>query len=181
MNRTNIDWSKHEVEVIKYGEDVLVHKFRKPDMSCRSVYFINAFGVLTVTGDYGNWVFCREFHPSANGSVSDSYWCEKARIASSQQTHKYNADETRKEIERLIAEDEELSEKELEYLKDLLDQVDESYERYMVYAYDNQVGRFDFENIPCVKKIDPWLECIFDAFDEICLRMKSLASAGPST
>lgn len=173
--RTKIDWSKHEVEVIKYGDDVLVHKFRKPNTICQSVNFINAFGVLTVTGDFGNWVFCREFHPAVDNFVSDSYWCEKARIGSSQTTSDFCADSTRKYIEKLIAEQDEddpLTKDELEYLDDLLSYVDESYERYMVYAYDNQVGRFDFESIPCVKKLNPWLEAIFDAFDEICSRIK---------
>ena len=170
--RTKIDWSKHQVTISQEGK-ALIHIIKKPDTCVNAVYFYNIGGVLAVTGDFGNWIFCREFHPSADGFVSDQYWCEKARIASSQETHKYSSEETRKEIEELLSgnnEGDPLTIEESEYLNDLLDCVDESYERYMVYAYDNQVGRFDFENIPCVKKINPWLECIFDAFDEICSR-----------
>jgi len=171
--RTKIDWSKHEVTTSQEG-NALIHIIKQPNTCVRAVYFYNIGGILAVTGDFGNWIFCREFHPSKDGFVSDHYWCEKARISSSQETHKFCSDSTRKEIESLIAnacEDEPITEEELEYLNDLLDYVDDSYERYMVYAYDNQVGRFDFENIPCVKKINPWLDCIFDAFDEICRRM----------
>lgn len=178
--RTKIDWSKHEVITRNEGK-ALIHIIKQPDTCINAVYFYNIGGILAVTGDFGNWMFCREFHPSADGGVSDSYWCEKARISSSQVTHKYNADETRTEIESLLAnkdEDDALSKEESEYLNDLLDYVDDSYERYMVYAYDNQVGRFDYENIPCVKKIDQWLECIFDAFDEICSRIKASEKVG---
>lgn len=174
--RTKIDWSRHEVTVIKYGDDVLVHKFKRPNTISQSVTFINAFGVLTVTGDYGNWVFCREFHPSSDGSVSEHYWCEKARISSTQRVSDFCPDSTREKIEKLISEqdmDDPLRAEEIEYLNDLLSNIDDGYERYMVYAYDNQVGRFDFESIPCVKKLDPWLEAIFDAFDEICLRLET--------
>ena len=40
--------------------------------------------LCVVTGDVGNWMFCREFHPSSKGHVSDYYWVEKLQMSSSQ-------------------------------------------------------------------------------------------------
>jgi len=171
--RTDVNFDKHELKIIDTPE-VLIHIFAKPNTVCGSIKFINTQGILAITGDYGNWIFCREFHPSAEGFVSDSYWCEKLRMASTQKPSDYDPERTRKEIEeRLAGKEEELDEDEKEYLKDLLNQVDECEERYMVYAYDNLPKGRDYEFIPLIKKLNPWLEIIFDAFDEICRRGKN--------
>jgi hypothetical protein len=166
--RTKIDWSKHEVIKIE-TPDILVHYLRKPDTICGAVKFINTQGILAITGDYGNWIFCREFHPSRDGFVSDSYWLEKLRMCSSQKPTDFDPDETRKEIEERL-EEEDTDEDDREYLRDILNQVDECEERYMVYAHDNLPSGRDSEYIPIVKKLNPWLEVIFDAFEEICIR-----------
>jgi len=166
--RTNIDWGKHEVTKTEF-EGVLIHKIAKPDTRCRSVVFINTQGILAVTGDYGNWIFCREFHPSKDGFVSDSYWCEKLRIGSTQKPSDFDSDGTEKEIRKMLKE-EDISNEDKEYLKDIIGEVNECEERYMVYAYDNLPKDRDPEYIPIIKKLNPWLECIFDAFEEICKR-----------
>ncbi len=169
--RTEVNFDKHEVTVIDLGE-TLIHKFKKPDSYHQSITFINTQGILAVTGDYGNWIFCREFTPSPDGFVSDSYWCEKLKISSTQKISDYSPEETRKEIEEKLknAADEDLDDNDIEYLKDLLNQADECEERYMVYAHDNLPNNRDHEFVPCIKKLNPWLEVIFDAFDEICRR-----------
>jgi hypothetical protein len=170
--RTDVNFDKHELTVIDTN-DVLIHKFKKSNTICCSITFINTQGIMAVTGDYGNWIFCREFHPSAEGFVSDSYWCEKLRISSTQKISDYDSEDTRKEMEKMISnEDENLDEEDREYLKSLLDYVDECEERYLVYAHDNLPKNRDHEFVPYIKKLNPWLEVIFDAFDEICQRYK---------
>jgi hypothetical protein len=178
--RTNVNFDKHEVTIIDSGE-TLIHKFNRPNTCCGAITFINTHGILAITGDYGNWIFCREFHPSPEGFVSDSYWCEKLRISSTQKISDYSPEETRKEIEeRLKNVDEDLDNDDKEYLQDLLNQVDECEERYMVYAYDNLPNGRDSDFIPLIKKLNPWLEIIFDAFDEICLREKNKEKICPT-
>ncbi len=103
--RTNINWNKYEVVKIELG-GVLIHRIAKPDTRQCSVVFINTEGILAVTGDYGNWIFCREFHPSKDGFVSDSYWVEKLKIPSTQKPTDFDPEGTEKEIkERLKEED----------------------------------------------------------------------------
>ena len=170
--RTDVNFDKHELTVVVDIPEVVIHKFKKPDSYHQSITFINAQGILAVTGDYGNWIFCREFHPAADNFVSDSYWCEKLRISSTQKISDYDPEGTKKEIEERLKED-DLGEDEKDYLNDLFNYVDECEERYMVYAHDNLPKNRDYEFIPITKKLNPWLEVIFDAFDEICRRKKN--------
>lgn len=170
--RTKKNFSEYKVEVIKHGDDVLIHRFAKPDTRCGSVTFINAEGILAVTGDYGNWIFCREFYPSKDGYVSDGYWLEKLRISSTQKPCDFDADLTRQEIESQMAE-EDIDEEDKAYLENLLGYLDEGEERYLVYAHDNLPRNRDHEYVPISKRLNPWLEVIFDTFDEICRRMET--------
>ena len=106
--RTDIDFSKHEVIITKLDnvvEPCVIHYLKLPDTRMNSIKFINCGGVLSVTGDYGNWIFCREFHPSEKEYVSGSYWEEKLRIASCQDPYEYDEDATVAEINRLLAEE----------------------------------------------------------------------------
>jgi hypothetical protein len=169
--RTNIDWSKYIVTKTETSE-CLIHYIAKPDTRCGAVKFINTQGILAVTGDYGNWIFCREFHPSHDGFVSDHYWIEKLRIASTQVPTDFDAKGTIEEIEHQLAELEKDADDDRQYYNDLIDhlQMEDGEERYMVYAYDNLPKGKDSEFMPPCKKLNPWLECIFDAFDEICTR-----------
>jgi len=172
-HRTDVNFDQYIIIETRY-QDVLITEFKKPDTRCGSIIFINAKGVLAVTGDYGNWIFCREFHPSPDGFVSDSYWCEKLSIASTQKFSDYDPKATRLEIENRLRHDnideDELETDEREYLENLLEYVDECEERYIVYSYDHLPQGRDYEYIPIIKKLNPWLEVIFGAFDEICRR-----------
>jgi len=97
--RTNIDFSKH-VLTIDETTNAVIYGFKKPETYHGAIKFINTSGILAITGDYGNWIICREFHPSADGHVSDGYWCEKIRLSSSQKV----SDHDPKATEDLINE-----------------------------------------------------------------------------
>jgi hypothetical protein len=169
-SRRNVDWSKHIVETIKEDHS-LMHCIRIPNSSTNLVRFVNAYGVLSVSGDFGNWIFCREFHPSAQGYVSDGYWMEKLRSASCQEPVKYDSEATA-ELLRTEMETDDITEKEKEYLEDALYHSDDEIE-YMYYAFRNNTGRYeDYEEIPLAKEVNVWLEIVFDAFNEICRRIQ---------
>jgi len=178
-NRTGVDFSKHEL-IVTEQDGLLIHRLKHPEYShMNSVKFINTNDIMAVTGDYGNWIFCREFHPSAGGGVSDGYWLEKLSIASSQDGREFDSERTREEIQRGI--DGELEEygysgenleEAKEYYEYLLSYVDESQRYYESKAYMEMPSFFDSESIPYVKKTKIWLQIVFDAFDEICERMK---------
>lgn len=172
----DVDFSKH-VLTEKRSEGLLVHKFGVPGSSIYMVKFINTEGILAVTGDLGNWIFCREFHPSEEGEVSDGYWCEKLRISSKQNPYEWDAQATSDEIDRLLKEEEDLTPDEIEYLNDLKRHTDEHELDYTHFAYRESVGRFqDGEYVPFVKSLNVQLAIVFDAFDEICRRMKESVS-----
>lgn len=175
MSRTTIDFSKHEITETKYP-GVLIHKFALPHTIRNSVTFINTCGVMTVTGDFGNWVFCREFHPSPNGKVSDTYWDEKLRGSSESQTsHEYCPKTTLELIEEFVNEFENdfgrvPNEKETEWLDDLKYYVDDKLE-YEYTAYRESPIDIDFEDIPYGKARHVWLNAVYDAFDSMCQKL----------
>lgn len=179
-NRTGIDFSDYEV-IVEESENLLVHTLKRDGFnSMYKIKFINTNGIMAVTGDYGNWIFCREFHPSENGYVSSHYWLEKLHIASSQEGREFDSDETRQEIKEGINggleeygyEDDQL-ERMKEFYEELLDYVDLSDWEYRAYAFTNYPEFLDSECVPHVMKTKNWLEVIFDGFDEICRRMKN--------
>lgn len=175
--RTDIDFSKHEL-IIKKNEDILIHYLKKPNTGIDSIKYINTSSIMAVTGDYGNWIFCREFHPSKEGYVSDGYWLEKLSIASSQEGEEFNSEDTRKEIEEGLKvkleeygyEGEELQQAR-DYYNELLRYVDLSESEYTSFAYNNQPGFMDSEEVPHCKTTKSWLEVVFDGFNEICNRL----------
>ena len=61
-----------------------------------------------------------------------------------------------------------------EWFKNLLDYTGDEYE-YIYHAYRDysKPDFIEYDEIPFVKKGSPKLEIIFDAFDEICNRLKS--------
>jgi hypothetical protein len=157
------------------------------------INFINVDGILAVTGDYGNWIFCREFIPAEKNSVSDGYWLEKLRISSSQQPSSYDSKETAKELHNRIKElndewketEEEYEndqhnskylslktkhEETLEYFNDCLNTVDDELD-YTYQAYRNMPNYYDYEFPVFEKSLNVWLLIIFDGFDEICNRL----------
>ncbi len=182
--RTKIDFSKHKHRIDIYknemNDEIRIDHFQINDSYMEYIQFINTKQVLTVTGDFGNWVFCRPFIPSEKGSVDDSYWLEKLQISSGQEFNKLDVKANQTQIEHLIKkdledygyEDEELKEAK-SWFKELLEKSDDELE-YLHYAFkDYNIPRFlDRGLIPTYKEIPTRLLIIFDAFDEICKRIK---------
>lgn len=169
--RTDIDFSKHVLTVTK-APGLMVHDFGKPGSSYNRIKYINACGIMAVTGDYGNWIFCREFHPSADGRVSDEYWLQKLRNSSTQAGQEYDEDRTHAAILRHLETEEELTQEEVNYLEGCASRTDNETE-YDSFAYLEGKGRYeDGESIIKVYRTKIWLQYVFDGFDEICQRLK---------
>jgi len=178
--RTNVDWSNHELIISKDGS-FLIHELKKPGTNTGRVKFINGHGVLLVVGDYYRWSFCREFHPSATGSVSDSYWVEKLRIGNLMNPYEFSMDLVKEEFEEL-KEDyirnehgwyEEDAVKEVCEFVDRCIQMCEDEHEYIDYVRRNIPEALDWEDIPTGKRVPIQLNIIFDAFEEICKRIKN--------
>ena len=151
--------------------DIDIFRFAKPDTVTEGMTFVNAEGIMSVTGDWGNWIFCRMFFPSATGYVSDSYWCEKLRIASKQDSHSHDKDTAIKEIDELLNDPEnEWTEDEKEFWEELKETAGSEYE--WIACIMNKPSSIDVESLPRGKHLDYWLAAIFDGFDEICRRME---------
>jgi len=175
--RTGIDFSRHEVKVTK-SEGVLIHEFKRPDTINCMLVFINTCGVMTVTGDFGNWVFCREFHPSADNEsfVSAGYWDEKLEIASVQKSDKYDAEETSKIIKEFKETFEEsygreMNEEESDWVEQLENNVDDEHE-YIYLAYRENPSSIDYESVPFGEKRHFWLDAVYDGFEALCDSIK---------
>lgn len=178
--RTKIDFSEHEVLVTKTDE-VLIHYFKKPNTVSDSIKFINCEGILAVTGDYGNWIFCREFHPSEDGYVSEGYWHEKLRTLSTQDATEFDGDATKEAIlEKLNEykeensdnlEDEKVQER-IEYYEECMNRCDEHELDYTYFAHREQPNGMDYDDVIMIKDYKFWLKAVFDGFDEICRRLK---------
>lgn len=176
--RSELDFSKHEL-LITEEPGLLVHFLKKPGTSIDCIKYINTNGILAITGDYGNWIFCRELHPSPEESACDHYWSEKLRISSSQESHDFSASATEQRIKKLIAseleewgyEDEQLEEMK-KIFENCLTYLEDGEHPYRVYAYDNMPGFSDVHDIPCEREMKPWFKVVLDGFDEICRRLK---------
>lgn len=182
--RTTWDFSEfdHRVELFKSeeGNEIRVDHLQKGDSNIGYVKFVNDERGLSVFGDFGNWIFCRPFHPSKDGYVSEMYWNEKLKMGSSQDHAKYDGDETAKEIQELIEgglEEYGYKGEELKSIKewytDLLMYTDDEIEyTYHAYRCHNYPVDLDFESIPFCKEGSYQLQIVFDAFEEICNRLK---------
>jgi hypothetical protein len=178
--RTKIDFSEHEVLVTKTNE-VLIHYLKKPNTVCDSIKYINCGGILAVTGDYGNWIFCREFHPSEDGYVSDCYWHEKLISSSTQEATEFDKDATKEAILEKVneykeensdnLEDEKVQER-IEYYEECMNRCYEHELDYTHFAYREQPNGMDYDDVILVKDYKFRLKIIFDGFDEICRRLK---------
>ena len=171
----------HTVEIFKSeeGNEIRVDHFRKGTSNMGYIKFVNDPRGLSIFGDFGNWIFCRPFVPSDDGFVSDGYWNEKLKIGSSQDHSVFDSEETAKELKTMIKsglKDYGYSSSELKevknWFKHLLSCVDDELEyTYEAYRGDNPTC-LDYDYIPFCKKGSVQLQIIFDAFDEICRRLK---------
>ena len=167
--RTDVDWKKHEL-IIKEDSLTKIWELKKPKSRMGWVRFVSTCDCLMVTGDYGNWVFCREFWPSPDGRVSDEYWIEKLTIASTQNPYEFDYEVTEKSLKEAIEECGEEDEGLKEYYESCLGETDwEIGYDYCSYNYPSDCG---YECIVKEQKVKIWLQIIFDAFEEICRRLK---------
>lgn len=179
------DFSKHILE-IKQDSLTTVHSLKLENSSMYSVNFINVMDRLLVTGDFGNWVFCRKFIPSKDGYVSPYYWVEKLEILSTQQGYEFDVEGTRKQLEEEIEEynddhkydkenedDDDEDDETIEYLKRCIELTEEPECYYDAYAYGEHPSDWDCESVVKVMKIKLRLNIIFDAFNEICRRLEN--------
>ena len=173
--RSGIDFSTYRLEVIQEG-GTLIHKVRYPGYDkMYAVTFINTQGKMFVTGDYGDWIFNRGFHPSEEGQVSDSYWLEKMRIGTSQVLSKFDGDGTYKELEELLNNtDDPLDDEEREYIEELMECADDEIEyTYKAYRELRMPGRFnDYDYVPFCKELNAWISIVFDYFEFVCWKLK---------
>lgn len=177
--RTGIEFDKHELLSAKQ-DGLLIYELKKPDTLMGRIRFTNIEGAMIVTGDYGHWMFCREFHPSVDGGgVSDYYWLEKLEMYSTQKGREYDSEATLKELEDGINGGLE----EYGYEGDDLEVMKEYYENckmysdteweYIAYAHgDDKPSFIDHDQVPFVQRTKQWLMIVYDGFDEICRRIK---------
>lgn len=181
------DFSKHILE-IKEDSLTSVHTLKLKDTSCYQVNFINTMDRLLVTGDFGNWVFCRSFIPSAEGYVSPNYWAEKGFIQSSQELEEFDSEATEKELKEYLDEyiyenynmetDEYLEnyddeDETIDYIKGCIERVEDGEFDYKRYAYREEPSTWDCEDVIYCTKYKIWLLIVFDAFNEICRRIEA--------
>lgn len=171
--RTDADFSNHELHVIR-NEHVLIHRFKQPNTNCGSLIFINSCGVCSVTGDYGNWIFNREFHPGASEyGVSDDYWGEKLRIASVQDDKQFDDQATLKALKETLhnykQENEfEINNEIVEYYEECIEKCEGDEIGYTHFVYSELPSCLDYDDVILVKDYKHQLKIVFDAFDAMC-------------
>lgn len=172
--RTGVDFSNHQLEVVK-NEHVMVHHLKQPGTIINNIRYVNISGNLVVTGDFGNWIFCRPFHPSSTTTeVSASYWMEKLEIHSCQVPTKYNPEETLKSLKEYKKDRKKqgwLTKEEKQYLNRCMELVDDHLE-YQFYAYRELPHGWDYEDVIHEEKVKPWFQVVLDGFEEICRRLR---------
>ena len=60
-NRTDKTFVEHELKVTTF-EGITIHEFKIPNTNDGKVVFINTHGIMSVTSNYGNFIFNREFN-----------------------------------------------------------------------------------------------------------------------
>ena len=101
--RTTVDFSNHDLKTIM-DPSTKIWILQKGKSFTHKVTFINTQNIMSVTGDFGNWIFNREFHPSKDNYVSEHYWCEKLSILSEQQYKEFDSDYTIELLDERIKE-----------------------------------------------------------------------------
>ena len=171
MPRTTTDFSQHELKITA-SENLSIHDLRMADSPLFRVRFINTCGHLIVDGDYGTWVFCREFMPSKEGYVSSMYWVEKLQADSTQQAKVFDNNQAVKQVTALTisANENGCSEGTDIWLDELMYAAELSEYEYIAVIMDYPPD-IDSEDLPDGKIVNPRLNIIFDAFEEVCRRM----------
>jgi len=166
-----LDWSKHEFIIKKHGGvDLETYELKIPDSLMFRVKFTLTDNKTLITGDYGTWTICRMFAPSADGFVSVIYWLEKMRIESEQVLESWDSDLTVEAIAEYWDEIKDESDDTLKEMYSRMTEIAELSENEEVYYHLCQDEGIDTEDIISEKKLNPHIEIIFDAFNEMCRR-----------
>lgn len=96
-NRTDTDFSKHILTIIETDHST-TYTLKEPGTVFYSTSFINTCGIMAVTGDFGNWIFCRPFEPKSDLNVGDGYMAEKLKINSNQDPYRFSPEATKNHI-----------------------------------------------------------------------------------
>ena len=167
----SIDFSKHILTTKKY-DGITIYEFKKPDTIYYSVTFINTCGIMAVTGDFGNWIFSREFHPDEKlRGISRSYCDEKLRINSDQKSEIFDTDTTLKEIDEFeksyfydLNEDDPKYEQVKDWIESLRDKAFDELD-YLYVAHREKPNFIEHEDVPFGTIRNPYLTNIYDAFE----------------
>jgi len=172
-----INFSKHDY--VKEQDSVAsVYTLKLPnDKYTYRVNFINCLGVCTVTGDFGNWVFNREYYPDAKhiGMGGIEYMIEK--LGQFCNPYYYDDDliigyfermikEYREELKTCDEEEKDGLQNKIKFLQGI-----PNHGRFLdieKYLYDS-VYNFTEDSW---KPVHPYLYTIEEAFREMCRREK---------
>jgi hypothetical protein len=174
---SKIDFSKHVLNILEYP-DIKIYEFKKPDTVVHGITIIVGKGITSVTGDFGNWIFCREFHLKKGDYVSRGYLDEKLEIYSVQKSDKFDSEQTLKLIKEFKKDFKDyhgrkMNEEEKEWLQLLIDSVDDEIE-YTNIAYREKPSDVEYESVPFGEVRHRHLDIVYDAMNEICDRCPTI-------
>lgn len=134
--------------------------------------FVVGKGITSVTGDFGNWIFSKEFHPINDDTISRGYADSKLTYLSEQTCSKFDTGDTIELIEQFRNEfielhDRDMNEDEVDWLEQLDNHVYDEIE-YTYVAYREKPDNIDYDSVPFGTIRHPRLDIIYDVFDEIC-------------
>ena len=173
--RTEVEFENHELLTAKQ-DGLLIYELKKPNTLQGRIRFVNIEGAMVVLGDYGHWIFSRQFHPSDEGHVDDYYWLEKLESYSTQKGREYDSEELENGIDGGL-EEYGYTGDDLETMKDFYESCktfsDTEWE-YVAFAHgDDKPNFIEHDQVPFAQRTKQWLLIVFDGFDEICRRMKN--------
>ena len=167
--RTNIDFGNHELMIIE-SKEVTIYKFKKPETNIHSVTLVNHDGVMAVKGDFGNYIFNREFHPCANTQgIGENYYIEKLECHSVQKGTEFDPDSTVRLLNERLAEIYQIESEEIDYLKKCVKEAEDKHQlSYDAYAYLNMPSGYDNEYVIRESKLNSFIPALFDAMECMC-------------
>lgn len=175
---TDFDFSNHihTVDIIKNTSDIFIRvdSLRKENSESEYIRFINNSYGMSVFGDCGNWIFDRPFIPEKESYINVPYWLEKLHANSIQSFNEFDFSEIEKDINQKISEIENNKEdycKPDELIRAYIQLLDNCFDdiAYLNAIYNSTLNN---EDIPIYKLIPKQLLIVFDAFNEICIRLE---------